>query len=98
MGLWRAKIRSLLKIDCGCNRVLESDGAENRFKHYKVDGAEKTLLGTQMESSDARRLFPCWDEPTIKATFKIACITSVMATYLVVLFCGEFEKVSDQVG
>ena len=55
---------------------IEQSAQGLHVQHYKVDGAEKTLLATQMEPSDARRMFPCWDEPTFRATFQIACVTS----------------------
>jgi aminopeptidase N len=36
-----------------------------------ADGGHGLLLSTKMESTDARRMFPCWDEPAFRATFEL---------------------------
>src|SRR5438874_7489245 len=37
-------------------------------------GAKKIALGTQFEPSDARRFFPCWDEPSFRAFFQLTAV------------------------
>lgn len=39
---------------------------------YKAGGADKKMIGTTMEPSDARRLLPSWDEPSFRAKFKLS--------------------------
>ena len=42
------------------------------LQHYAYPGAAAgQLLSTELEATDARRLFPCWDEPAFRAVFEL---------------------------
>lgn len=38
---------------------------------YILNGTEKLIASTQLEATNARRMFPCFDEPHLKSTFKL---------------------------
>jgi aminopeptidase N len=52
------------------------------YVDYPTDNGTKRMLSSQLEPADARRIFPCWDEPAFKATF--ALTATVPKTFLAV--------------
>src|SRR5271165_1193771 len=52
-----------------------------RQSYARPGGAQGLLLSTKMESTDARRMFPCWDEPAFRSAFRlIATVPKAWAT------------------
>jgi puromycin-sensitive aminopeptidase len=53
-----------------------------RSTYTDNEGVEQTIATTQFEHSDARRAFPCWDEPSFKATYQVNLVVpSHLAAY-----------------
>ena len=77
--LQRATLRFPRTIEPGeADLDIEFSGVLNDQLHgfYRstftdVDGVEQTIATTQFEATDARRAFPCWDEPDFKASFQV---------------------------
>ncbi|MFA6386156.1 MAG: M1 family metallopeptidase [Candidatus Paceibacterota bacterium] len=52
-----------------------NDGLRGFYKSkYVLDGVDKFIATTQFEATDARRAFPCFDEPAHKAIFEVSLV------------------------
>jgi aminopeptidase 2 len=72
-----------------------------RSSYKDKDGSTKYLATTQMEPTDARRAFPCFDEPALKAKFTITLIADKHLTCLSnmdVVSEKDLESKSGQIG
>jgi aminopeptidase N len=74
------------EVAAGNHRLaLSFSGKINRqgqglfYMRYQEQGSpaaaeKKFMLGTQFEATDARRFFPCWDEPAFRARFQLTTV------------------------
>ncbi|QLH04529.1 aminopeptidase [Nitrosopumilus oxyclinae] len=68
------KIKGKITIDLEFQGILNDRLLGFYRSQYVQNGKTKYLATTQFEAADARRAFPCWDEPEAKATFEISII------------------------
>jgi aminopeptidase N len=52
-------------------KILDNMAGFYRSRYKDSNGNDAIQLSTQFEAADARRAFPCCDEPNLKATFQI---------------------------
>jgi puromycin-sensitive aminopeptidase len=53
-----------------------------RSQYTDTAGRTFTIATTQFEATDARRALPCWDEPALKAVFKVTLVVDENLTAL----------------
>ena len=68
------KVKGEITIDLKFQGILNDRLLGFYRSQYTQNGKTKYLATTQFEAADARRAFPCWDEPEAKATFDISII------------------------
>ena len=68
------KVKGKITIDLEFQGILNDRLLGFYRSQYVQNGKTKYLATTQFEAADARRAFPCWDEPEAKATFEISII------------------------
>ncbi|CCH45143.1 aminopeptidase 2 [Wickerhamomyces ciferrii] len=85
---------SSITLDLDFIGILNDNMAGFYKSSYKEDGVVKYLATTQMEPTDARRAFPSFDEPALKAIFDITLISDKHLTAISNMDIKE-EKILD---
>lgn len=71
------KFAEILTEGSGCLYIKFSGTLNNQMAGFyrsgytSADGEKRIMASTQFEALDARRCFPCWDEPARKAIFEV---------------------------
>ncbi|KAF2435026.1 hypothetical protein EJ08DRAFT_645952 [Tothia fuscella] len=85
----KISFKDTLRAGTKVQLTQEFDGTLNdnmagfyRSSYKDADGKDKFMATTQMEPTDARRAFPCFDEPALKAKFTITLIADKKLTCL----------------
>ena len=75
-----------LKVGQGTLSIVFSGLLNNQMAGFyrsgytDIHGKRKIMASTQFEALDARRAFPCWDEPARKAVFGVTLVVPVELT------------------
>ncbi|KAL7753020.1 hypothetical protein RI367_001471 [Sorochytrium milnesiophthora] len=69
-----------------------------RSGYTDPEGNKKFMAVTQFEATDARRCFPCWDEPAVKATFDVTLNVADRFTALSNMNVAREEKYAKKSG
>ena len=68
------RVRGRLTVEIEYEGTLNDRLLGFYLSEYRQEGRTRRLATTQFEAADARRAFPCFDEPGAKATFDISII------------------------
>ena len=80
------------ELYCGFTGILNDQlHGFYRSTFTDVEGNEQAIATTQFEATDARRAFPCWDEPDFKAVYSVTLV--VPEDLLAVSNSAEVERV-----
>jgi puromycin-sensitive aminopeptidase len=79
-------------------RGILNDKLHGFYRSQYVDPAGKshTVATTQFEATDARRAFPCWDEPALKAVYKVTLVIDENLTAVSNAGIERERKLDDQ--
>lgn len=68
------------RLELGFSGSLGEQPCGLFIARYQVGQQKRRALATQMEPTDARRMFPCWDEPVFRATFELTAVVPASHT------------------
>lgn len=62
------------RLDVEYSGLINQQAVGLFLTEYPTPGGEQSMLASQFEPGDARRLAPMWDEPSLKAVFRLSAI------------------------